>query len=107
MFFVGAMIAGGGFGAGFQGAIRSVLPLAPANERAGVLSILYVIAYLSMGVPAVLAGLRAVHGGGILTTAREYGIAVMALAAIALVSQLARRPAGAALATARSYTMRP
>jgi len=107
VFFVGAMIAGGGFGAGFQGAIRSVLPLAPANERAGVLSILYVIAYLSMGVPAVLAGLRAVHGGGILTTAREYGIAVMALAAIALVSQLVRRPAGAALATAPSYTMRP
>ena len=60
-----------------------------------------------MGVPAVLAGLRAVHGGGILTTAREYGIAVMALAAIALVSQLVRRPAGAALATAPSYTMRP
>jgi predicted MFS family arabinose efflux permease len=107
VFFVGAIIAGGGFGAGFQGAIRSVLPLAPANERAGVLSILYVIAYLSMGVPAVLAGLRAVHGGGILTTAREYGIAVMALAAIALVSQLVRRPAGAALATAPSYTMRP
>jgi len=101
MFFVGAVIAGGGFGAGFQGAIRSVLPLAPAHERAGVLSILYVIAYLSMGVPAVLAGLRAVHGGGILTTAREYGVAVMALAAIALVSQLVRRPSETA-----SYTMR-
>jgi len=101
MFFVGAVIAGGGFGAGFQGAIRSVLPLAPPDQRAGVLSILYVIAYLSMGVPAVLAGLRAVHGGGILTTGREYGIAVMTLAAIALVSLLVRRPAEAA-----SYTMR-
>jgi predicted MFS family arabinose efflux permease len=94
VFFVGAVIAGTGFGAGFQGAIRSVLPLAAARERASVLSILYVIAYLSMGLPAVLGGLRAVHGGGVLTTAREYGAAVMALAAVALIGTLLRRPTG-------------
>jgi MFS family permease len=101
VFFVGAVIAGGGFGAAFQGAIRSVLPLAQSHERAGVLSILYVIAYLSMGVPAVLGGIRAVHGGGIVTTAREYGVTVMALAAIALFSLVVRRPVGvpAALST--------
>jgi predicted MFS family arabinose efflux permease len=91
VFFVGAVIAGAGFGTGFQGAIRSVLPLAQPHERAGVLSLLYVIAYLSMGLPAVLGGIRAAQGGGILTTAREYGIAVMALAAMALVGML-RRP---------------
>jgi MFS family permease len=91
VFFVGAVLAGAGFGASFQGGIRSVLPLAPPHERAGVLSILYVIAYLSMGVPAVLGGLRAVHGGGITATAREYGIAVMLLAGSALVGLLARR----------------
>jgi predicted MFS family arabinose efflux permease len=91
VFFVGAVLAGAGFGASFQGGIRSVLPLAPPHERAGVLSILYVIAYLSMGVPAVLGGLRAVHGGGIAATAREYGIAVILLAGSALVGLLARR----------------
>jgi predicted MFS family arabinose efflux permease len=95
VFFVGAVLAGAGFGAGFQGAIRTVLPLAASHERAGVLSILYVIAYLAMGAPAVLGGLRAVHGGGVITTAREYGIAVMALAAIALAGALLRRPADA------------
>jgi len=100
VFFVGAVIAGAGFGAGFQGAIRSVLPLAAPGERAGVLSILYVIAYLAMGLPAVLGGLRVVHGGGVLTTAREYGAAVTALAALALIGTLLRRPSGASASSA-------
>jgi predicted MFS family arabinose efflux permease len=102
VFFAGAVLAGAGFGAAFQGAIRSVVPLARPHERAGVLSILYVIAYLSMGLPAVLGGVRAVHGGGILTTAREYGIAVMALAAMALVGLLMRRPTGVAVPSLES-----
>jgi MFS family permease len=92
VFFVGAVIAGAGFGAGFQGAIRSVLPLAAPHERAGVLSILYVISYVAMGAPAVLGGLLVVHGGGLLPTAREYGAAVMALAGLALLGTLLRPP---------------
>jgi len=91
VFFLGAVLAGAGFGAALQGAIRSVLPLARPDERAGVLSLLYVIAYLSMGLPAVLGGVRLVHGGGIVTTAREYGIGVIALAALALVGIVVRR----------------
>ena len=90
VFFAGVIVAGIGFGAGFQGAIRSVVPLVAASERAGVLSILYVVAYLSMGVPAVIGGFRVVHGGGVITTAREYGIAVIALAAFALFGTLVR-----------------
>jgi predicted MFS family arabinose efflux permease len=96
VFFAGVIVAGMGFGAGFQGAIRSVVPLVAATERAGVLSILYVVAYLSMGVPAVIGGFRVVHGGGVITTAREYGIAVIALAAFALIGTLLRRPVRAA-----------
>jgi hypothetical protein len=80
------------------------LPLAAANERAGVLSILYVISYLAMGLPAVIGGFRVVHGGGVFTTAREYSIAVMALAALALVGRRVRR--GAALAGDRARTAR-
>jgi hypothetical protein len=94
LFFVGTAIAGAGFGAAFQGAIRSVLSLAAAHERAGVLSVLYVIAYLAMGVPAVLGGIRFVQCGAVFTTAREYGAAVMALAALAFAGALrgARAP---------------
>jgi MFS family permease len=91
LFFAGGVIAGSGFGAAFQGAIRTVLPLAEADERAGVLSVVYVVAYLAMGVPAILGGLRVVHGGGIMTTAREYGLAVIALAVFALAGTLVPR----------------
>lgn len=90
-FLLGSAIAGLGFGGGFQGAIRSVLPLAQVHERAGLLSVVYVISYLAMGVPAVLAGTLVVYGGGLLSTAREYGLVVMALAAMALLGARAHR----------------
>jgi predicted MFS family arabinose efflux permease len=91
LFFAGTTVTGAGFGASFQGAIRSVLPLAEPHQRAGLLSVLYVVSYLSMGLPAVLAGVRVVHGGGLLMTTREYGLAAMVLAAAALLGTLARR----------------
>jgi hypothetical protein len=90
-FFVGGAIAGIGFGGGFQGAIRSVMPLPHPHERAGVLSVLYVVSYLAMGVPAVIAGFLVVDAGGLLSAVREYGIAIMVLAALALVGLV--RPA--------------
>lgn len=93
LFFVGTVVAGAGFGAGFQGAIRTVIPLARPHERAGVLSVIYLVSYLAMGLPAVIAGFLVVHAGGVLTTAREYGIAVMALAALALLGLTLARPA--------------
>ncbi len=98
VFFTGAVISGVGFGAGFQGALRTVVPLAAEHERAGVLSTLYVVSYLAMGLPAVIGGVLVVHGGGLLTTGREYGAAVIALAVLALVALAAQRearPAGA------------
>jgi heme A synthase len=39
----------------------------------------------------VLGGFRVMHGGGLMTTAREYGLGVMLLAALALAGTLARR----------------
>jgi predicted MFS family arabinose efflux permease len=90
-FFVGTAIAGAGFGGGFQGAIRSVIPLAAPHQRAGVLSVIYVISYLAMGLPAVIAGFLLVHEGDLLATAAQYGVAVMVLAALALLG--AARPA--------------
>jgi MFS family permease len=101
VFFVGTAVAGVGFGSAFQGALRTVVPFAEAHERAGLLSTVYVVSYLSMGLPAVIAGFLVVHGGGVLATADEYGIAVMvltALAALGMVRTRAQR-ARAALAT--------
>ncbi len=79
-FFAGTVVAGVGFGSGFQGGIRTVVPLAEPHERAGVLSILYSVSYVAMGTPAVLAGILVVHGGGLVPTALEYAGAVMVLA---------------------------
>lgn len=79
----GMIVAGAGFGGGFQGAVRSVIPLAAPHERAGVLSLIYVVSYLAMGLPAVIAGYFVVNVGGVVSTAKEYAIAVMILAALA------------------------
>jgi heme A synthase len=87
-YFTGTAIAGAGFGSGFQGGIRPVLSLTQAHERAGVLSLLYVVSYLGLGLPAVVGGLLVVESGGLLVTAREYGHAVIVLAAIALAGLL-------------------
>ena len=89
--FVGTGIAGLGFGGGFQGTIRTVVPLAAPHERAGVLSLLYTVSYVAMGAPAVIAGLLVVHGGGLVPTALEYGDGVMVLAVLALVGLLVSR----------------
>jgi MFS family permease len=88
--FVGAVVAGLGFGAAFQGALRTVVPLAAPHQRAGLLSTVFVVSYLAMGLPAVIGGFRVVYGDGVLATAREYGFAVMGLAAVALLA-LARQ----------------
>jgi predicted MFS family arabinose efflux permease len=89
-FFVAAAVAGIGFGAGFQGAIRTVVPYAAAHERAGVLSIIFVISYISMGLPAVIAGWLIARDGNIVGTAQMFCAVVMALAFTALLASVLR-----------------
>jgi MFS family permease len=86
LFFAGTAVAGIGFGAGFQGGIRLVAPLAHPDQRAGVLSSLFIVSYIGLGVPAVLAGLAVVHGSGLVTTSYEYGLAVIVLGIVATVN---------------------
>ena len=52
----GTLIAGAGFGATFLGTVRSIMPLAKPDERAGLLSAFYIQSYLAFSVPAILAG---------------------------------------------------
>ncbi|MFD9668863.1 MFS transporter [Rhodococcus sp. NPDC059968] len=77
----GTAVAGVGFGAGFQGTIHTVMPLAQPHERAGLLSSIYMIAYLANSVPALIAGYF-VGRIGLIDTARIYGGVVIALAGI-------------------------
>jgi hypothetical protein len=87
VFFIGTAVAGVGFGGGFQGALRTVLPLAAAHGPQGVLSTVYIVCYLAMGLPAVVGGVLVVQVG-VPATAREYGLVVMAPAAIAGLGQV-------------------
>lgn len=90
-FFAATALAGVGFGAAFQGAVRSVVTLAAPHERAGVLAVVFVVSYLAMGVPAVAAGYWVAHGADILGTARGFGEGVMLLAGLALLGTVSAR----------------
>jgi hypothetical protein len=90
LFFLATAIAGIGFGTGFQGAIRTVVPFAAAHERAGVLSIIFVISYISMGLPAVIAGWMIARDGNIVATAQIFCAVLMALAFTALFASVLR-----------------
>ena len=89
-FFLATAVAGIGFGTGFQGAIRTVVPFAAVHERAGVLSIIFVISYISMGLPAVIAGWMIARDGDIAGTAQIFCAVLMALAFTALLANVLR-----------------
>jgi predicted MFS family arabinose efflux permease len=88
LLILGSVIAGFGFGAGFFGGIRAVVPLALPHERAGLLSVIFVICYLAFSLPTIAAGL-AVPVLGMTLTLDFYGAAVIVLAAISLIGVLA------------------
>jgi MFS family permease len=87
VFFLGTVVAGAGFGTSFQGAIRNLVPSAPVHARAGVLSVIFLISYLAMGMPAILAGFPVVATHDLLGTARELGASVSVLALLAFVGR--------------------
>jgi MFS family permease len=87
---IGTLVAGFGFGGAFSGVLRTLLPMAAANERAGLLSAFYVVSYLAFSLPAILAGLAAPILGLTRTTDIYAGVIVM-LALISLVAAFVAR----------------
>ncbi|WPO98944.1 MFS transporter [Pseudomonas sp. HR96] len=92
LFFVGTLIAGGGFGSGFLGSVRSVMPQALAHERAGLMATFYVLSYLAFCVPSFIAGALAKRFG-LLATTDGYALAVIVLCVLALLNLMRRRSA--------------
>jgi MFS family permease len=76
-----SMITGAGFGVAFMGAVRSISLAAPPEHRAAVMSAFYVVAYTSLSVPTVIAGLF-VPTLGLEPTFRIFGSIVVALALV-------------------------
>ena len=58
-FLLSAGIAGVGFGLAFMGALRHLSVAIPDGHRGEVMSAFYVVAYVAISVPAVLAGFAA------------------------------------------------
>ncbi|WP_144635240.1 MFS transporter [Bordetella genomosp. 13] len=94
-FFAGTCLSGAGFGAAFQGALRSVVPLAPPAERAGLVAAFFVLSYLAFSLPVLLAGVLA-HELGLRLTMDLYGAALIVLASSTVAASALGRHARAA-----------
>jgi MFS family permease len=89
--FVGTAVAGLGFGPTFLGAYRSTVTLAPSGDRAGLITAIYIVSYLALGIPAVIGGIATSHYG-LHDTALVYSVVVAALVAVALGLLIRRLP---------------
>ncbi|WP_348789611.1 MFS transporter [Leifsonia sp. NPDC080035] len=90
LLFAGAVVAGGGFGAGFSAMLRILAPLAPNDQRAELFAAIFLVSYLAYGVPALAAG-ELIATIGLLPTALGYVVAIAAASAVALAVQLVKR----------------
>jgi MFS family permease len=87
LLLAGTVIAGFGFGSIFSGTMRSLLPTAHPDQRAGLLSAFYVQSYLALALPAVAAGLS-IPSLGLDMTAYIYGAVIIVLAVMSMMASL-------------------
>jgi predicted MFS family arabinose efflux permease len=95
LLLIGSVIGGAGFGVAFLGALRALSAAIPADHRASVMSAFYVVAYSSLSIPAVLAGIG-VSPLGLESTFEILGSVAAALALVVAVEAWRTRPRAAA-----------
>jgi predicted MFS family arabinose efflux permease len=93
----GSVIGGAGFGVAFLGALRALSALIPHEHRAAVMSAFYVVAYSSLSLPAILAGLL-VTPLGLRPTFELFGAATAVLALVVAFEAWRTRPRAMAFA---------
>lgn len=86
MLWIAALFGGAGLGAGLSGTVRALAPSAQPHERAGLFAAIYVVSYLGLGVPAIVAGLF-IASAGATAVASVYGIVIAAAAAAGIAAQ--------------------
>ncbi|PIO96603.1 MFS transporter [Pleomorphomonas carboxyditropha] len=91
LLMAGAPISGIGFGAGFLGALRSIVARVTAGQRAGLISAFYFESYLANALPAMVAG-YAVRHAGLIETATLFGAFIIALSLLSLALPLPACP---------------
>jgi predicted MFS family arabinose efflux permease len=80
-FYASIAVAGLGFGVAFAGALQSLIALSEPDARATLVATIYVVAYLSFSVPAVIAGFASIPVG-LLTTSTIFSAIVAGLSLI-------------------------
>jgi MFS family permease len=91
LLLAGAVIGGAGFGVAFLGSLRALSVAIPNEHRAQVMAAFYVVAYASLSLPAVLAGI-VVTPLGLESTFEIFGSVVAGIALILAIEATRTRP---------------
>jgi MFS family permease len=94
LYIVGSIIAGTGFGVAFLGALRALSAAIPPEHRGAVMSAFYVVAYASLSLPAILAGVLDTPLG-LRTTFEIFGSVIAGIALLVAVLAWRTRPLAA------------
>jgi hypothetical protein len=89
-FLAGSAVAGVGTGLALLGVNRTLIALAPPGQRAGLIAAIFIISFLGLSIPALIAGVATAHVG-LHRTALAYCLAMAALVAVAAGSLMLRR----------------
>jgi predicted MFS family arabinose efflux permease len=90
-YLAGSVLGGIGFGVAFLGGLRALVVAIPHEHRAAVMSAFYIVAYASLSVPAVLAGVVVTHLG-LQSTFETFGSVVAGIALIVAFEAWRTRP---------------
>jgi hypothetical protein len=86
----GPAIAGVGTGLALLGVNRILIALASPGQHARLIAAIFIISFLGLSIPALIAGVATAHFG-LHRTALAYCIAMAALVAVAAGSSMLRR----------------
>jgi len=89
-FLAGTAVAGVGFGLALMGVNRTLIALAAPAQRAGLIAAIFIVNFLGLSIPVVIAGVATAHVG-LHRTALAYCAAMAALVAAAAGSLMLRR----------------
>jgi predicted MFS family arabinose efflux permease len=87
LLWVGGIVGGVGFGASFSGTLRILGPFAAAQQRAELFAAVFLVAYLSFGIPAIILG-QLVAPFGLLPTVIGFGAVTLVAAFVGVLVQL-------------------
>jgi MFS family permease len=91
LFTLGAIVTGAGFGTAFLGGLRSLSSAIPPEHRAATMSAFYLVAYGSLSIPAVIAGV-VVEPLGVRETFEIFGSAIVLIALLVTAEAWRQRP---------------